>query len=102
MLNDRIHKHVKIVLLYEEMVKKMNDLADPDKRIVGLKQVLRGVKDDIFQKIFIASDADEVIRLKIVSACSEKGMEFEEVFSMLELGNACAIDVGAATAGLLK
>lgn len=80
----------------------MNDLADPDKRIVGLKQVIRGIQDDIFKKIYIASDADEVIRLKVLSACSEKGMEYEEVFSMLELGDACSIDVGAATAGLLK
>jgi large subunit ribosomal protein L7A len=84
------------------MVFKMHDLADPDKRIVGLKQVLKGVKEGVFAKIYVASDADEIIRLKILSACAENKIIYEEVFSMLELGNACAIDVGAATAGVLK
>jgi large subunit ribosomal protein L7A len=80
----------------------MHDLADPDKRIVGLKQVIRGIQDDIFKKVYIASDADEVIRLKILTACEKNGMQYEEVYTMLELGDACSIDVGAATAGLLK
>lgn len=80
----------------------MHDLADPDKRIVGLKQVLKGVSDNIFSKIYIASDVDEVIRQKVISACSKKGTCYEEVSSMVELGNACKIDVGAATAGVLK
>ena len=80
----------------------MHDLADPDKRIVGLKQVLKGIGQDIFSKIYIASDVDEVIRQKVISACNMKGTFYEEVFSMVELGNACEIDVGAATAGVLK
>lgn len=80
----------------------MRDLADPDKRIVGLKQVLKGISVGIFQKIYIASDVDEVLRQKIISACSECGMLYEDSFSMNELGQACAIDVGAATAGVLK
>ncbi len=80
----------------------MQDLADPDKRIVGLKQVLKGIGSDIFKKIYIASDVDEVLRQKIISACSKYGTEYEDGFSMNELGQACAIDVGAATAGVLK
>ena len=80
----------------------MNDLADPDKRIVGLKQVLRGAEEGIFKKIYIAADVDEVIRQKVISGCAQKGTLFEEVVSMIELGNACSIDVGAATAGVLK
>jgi large subunit ribosomal protein L7A len=80
----------------------MQDLADPDKRIVGLKQVLKGIGQDMFEKIYIASDVDEVIRQKVISACVKRGTCYEEVFSMVELGNACEIDVGAATAGVLK
>lgn len=80
----------------------MNDLSDPDKRVVGLKQVIRGVQDDIFEKIYIASDADEVIKLQVLNACAEKGILYEEVQTMVELGDACSIDVGAATAGVLK
>jgi large subunit ribosomal protein L7A len=80
----------------------MQDLADPDKRIVGLKQVLKGIGSDMFSKIYIASDVDEVIRQKVIAACNSRGTCYEEVFSMAELGNACEIDVGAATAGVLK
>ena len=80
----------------------MQDLADPDKRIVGLKQVIKGIQRDIFCKIYIASDVDEVIRQKVISACNLKGMAYEEDFSMAELGNACEIEVAAATAGILK
>ena len=80
----------------------MHDLADSDKRVVGLKQVLKGVQEGIFEKIYIASDADEAIRLKILKACTQTGTIYEEVHTMLELGNACSIDVGAATAGVLK
>ncbi len=80
----------------------MNDLADPDKRVVGLKQVLRGVQEGIFEKIYIASDADEAIRLKVLNVCAQMGTQYEEVHTMAELGEACSIDVGAATAGVLK
>ena len=80
----------------------MQDLADPDKRIVGLKQVIKGIQRGIFCKIYIASDVDEVIRQKVISACNQKGMSYEEDFSMAELGNACEIEVAAATAGVLK
>jgi large subunit ribosomal protein L7A len=80
----------------------MQDLADPDKRIVGLKQVIKGIQRDIFCKIYIASDVDEVIRQKVISACNQKGMAYEDDFSMAELGNACEIEVAAATAGVLK
>ena len=80
----------------------MQDLADPDKRIVGLKQVLKGLSCDMFSKIYIASDVDEVIRQKVIAACNQTGLKYEEDFSMIELGKACDIDVGAATAGILK
>ena len=80
----------------------MRDLADPDKRIVGLKQVLKGASEGVVEKVFIASDVDEVIRQKVITVCDAQGISYEEVFSMIELGNACKIEVGAATAGLLK
>ncbi len=80
----------------------MQDLADPDKRIVGLKQVIKGIERDMFCKIYIASDVDEVIRQKVILACNLKGMTYEEDFSMAELGSACEIEVSAATAGVLK
>ncbi len=80
----------------------MQELADPDKRVVGTKQVLRHVQDGAVDKVYVASDADESIRLKIMRACEEGAVEVLESSTMHELGLACKIQVGAATAGVLK
>ena len=80
----------------------MQELADPDKRVVGTKQVLRLVQDGVVDKVYVAIDADETIRLKIKQACQASEVEVLENSTMHELGVACKIQVGAATAGVLK
>lgn len=80
----------------------MQELADPDKRVVGTKQVLRHVQDGAVDKVYVANDADESIRLKIMRACEECEVDVLENATMHELGIACKIQVGAATAGVLK
>ena len=80
----------------------MQELADPDKRVVGTKQVLRHLSDGVVEKVYVASDADESIRLRIIRACEAVEVMVEEATTMHELGLACKIQVGAATAGVLK
>jgi large subunit ribosomal protein L7A len=77
----------------------VNDLADPRKRIVGTKEVLRMVREGRACTVYIAEDADEHIRQKILRACSEGGAaDVRMVPTMAELGAACRIEVGAAAA----
>lgn len=72
------------------------------KRTVGLKQTLKAIQSKKAKKVFIARDADSYVFSRILSKCEEHGVEIVHVESMKELGEACGIDVGAATASLLK
>ena len=47
-------------------------------------------------------DADEKITNEIIQICKEKHVEVIHIDNMKELGDACSIDVNAATAALLK
>lgn len=76
-------------------------LNDPDKRAVGTKQVIRAVEGGQAACVYLANDADSHIRQKIMAACQAAGVPVEEVSSMQELGKACRIQVGAATACLM-
>ncbi len=76
----------------------MNKLADPKKRIVGTKQVLRTVREGRTRAVYIAEDADEHIRQKLLRVCGEHSVDVRMIPTMIELGAACRISVGAAAA----
>lgn len=67
-------------------------------RVVGTKQVVRLVKEKKAKMVFIAEDADEHIRQKIIAVCKQHDIEISFIPSMFELGTYCNIDVAAATA----
>ena len=79
-------------------------LAELDTRnkIVGIKQLRKALNDGRAQKVFVADDADPQLTLPILTKCRESGVEVEHVPAMAELGKACAIEVGAAVAAILK
>lgn len=71
-------------------------------RIVGTKQVKRALNSGEVEAVFIAKDAESKITDEIAKICNEKQIQVIFVDNMKELGNACGIDVNAATAALLK
>ena len=71
-------------------------------KIVGVKQVKRALNLHEIEAVFIAMDADEKITNEIIQICKEKHVEVIHIDNMKELGDACSIDVNAATAALLK
>ena len=71
-------------------------------KIVGIKQVKRALNLHEVEAVFIAMDADERIKDEIIQICKEKHVEVIHIDNMKELGDACSIDVNAATAALLK
>ena len=77
-------------------------LRDPAKRVVGLKQVLRAVKNGQAAKVYLCKDADEFIYRQIESACEEHSVPVIPADSMKQLGKACLIAVKTATAAVLK
>ena len=69
-------------------------------RVVGTKQVLKGIATGAFRCVYIAEDADSFLQEKITSACEKAGVQLITVPTMKALGEACRIDVGAACAAL--
>ncbi len=73
-----------------------------DKRTVGAKQVKRALNSHEVEAVFIAMDAEKKIIDQIIQICKEKDVEIVQVENMSKLGEACGINVNAATAALLK
>jgi len=71
-------------------------------KVVGAKQVKRALNSKEVEAVFIAKDAESKITDEIVKICNDKQVQVIYIDSMKELGNACGIDVKAATAALLK
>ena len=73
-----------------------------DKKVVGTKQVRRAGVNGKVDIVYGAKDAEKKIINEITTACNEKQIEIIYVESMRKLGEACNIDVSAASAALLK
>lgn len=78
-----------------EKVKQATEL------IIGMKQTLKAIEQGLVKEVFIAKDADPRITGKLADQCKEKGIPIEYVDSMRQLGKACGIEVGAATAAIM-
>ena len=72
------------------------------KKLVGINQCRKAVKDGSALTVFLAEDAENRIRLSLLELCKEQNVEVVSVSTLKELGEACGIEVGAAAAVLLK
>ena len=77
-------------------------LADASRRVVGTKQLLRALDEGKVARAFVAKDADLLLTKRVVDRCFDRNIPCTQVESMEKLGRACAIDVKAAAAGLLR
>lgn len=69
-------------------------------KTVGLKQTQRALEKGMVRQVYLAKDAEQHVLRPIVEICRTRGIEIIEIPSMVELGKACGIDVGAAVAAL--
>lgn len=76
-------------------------LKNAGKKAVGTKQTTKAVQKGIAKAVFIAQDAEPRIVDPLRSLCEEKGVEVVMVDSMQELGKACDIEVGSASAAII-
>ncbi|MDH7479791.1 MAG: ribosomal L7Ae/L30e/S12e/Gadd45 family protein [Syntrophomonadaceae bacterium] len=72
------------------------------RRTVGTRQTLRAVENDQAACVFLARDAEERVIRDLLQMCGTKGIEVQWVETMELLGKACGIQVGAASAAILK
>lgn len=72
------------------------------KKTVGTKQTLKAVERDMAQVVYVAQDAEPHVTRRLLEACAEKNIPVVYVATMAELGRVCGIDVGSASAAVLK
>ncbi|NLJ80844.1 MAG: 50S ribosomal protein L7ae-like protein [Firmicutes bacterium] len=71
-------------------------------KVVGAKQTLKAIQNDMVELVYLAQDADRRVIAPVRAACKTKGIDFVEVGTMAELGKACSIEVGSAVAAIVK
>ncbi len=81
---------------------QLERLKAAKQKTVGLKQTLKAVEKGQAKIVFIADDAEQHVTRPLLKLCSEKAVPVEVVAGMEELGKACNIEVGAATAAVLQ
>lgn len=69
---------------------------------VGIKQSSRAITEGKAKVVYLAKDADASIYDKVLELAKANQVQVELVETMKALGRACKIDVGAATAVILK
>ena len=72
-----------------------------DHMIVGAKQLKKALRAGRVRQVFLAENADPAVTEPLAAACLENCIPVAWIRSMSELGRACGIDVGAATAAVV-
>jgi len=80
----------------------LTELKQANDRKIGIKQSTRALMDGTVVKLYIAKDADPHVTRRIVALAEENQVPIIYVETMIELGSACNIDVGAATAVVIQ
>lgn len=78
-------------------------LPEPGPKLyVGTKQLRKALLAGKVSAVYLAQNADPRVTGPLEALCREAGIQPVWVRTMAELGRACAIDVGAAAAGVAK
>ncbi|HAI20929.1 MAG TPA: 50S ribosomal protein L7Ae-like protein [Clostridiales bacterium UBA8153] len=72
------------------------------RRTVGTKQTLKAVERGQARVVVFAQDADERVLQELAELSRERGIEVVYIESMVALGKACGIQVGAASAAIIE
>jgi len=80
----------------------IEDLRSASARTVGTKQTIKAIEGGRADLVFIAEDADDFLKKRIIQLCEKNQVPFAYAKTMQELGESCGIQVGAAAAARLK
>ena len=69
-------------------------------KVVGTKQVLRGISEGTVGCVIVAEDAERALTDKVVGAAESAGIPVLHAPDMAWLGRASGIEVGAAAVGV--
>ena len=80
----------------------MLEQLNTQRKVVGIKQLRKSLKDGLVTMVFVAQNADPGLTEPLKAECDRSGVELVWVPTMAELGKACGISVGASAAGILR
>jgi large subunit ribosomal protein L7A len=69
---------------------------------VGTNQTTKAITQDVAVEVFLAEDADQRVVSCIVQLAKQHDVPIVWVKTMKQLGVACGIEVGAATAAIVE
>ena len=72
------------------------------KVVAGAKQLRKALVSKPVYRVYLAKNADPAITEPIEAICKEHHINYAWVRSMLDLGSACGIEVGAAAAAVIN
>ena len=71
-------------------------------KVVGTRRLIRAVQAGEIAEAYIARDADLYIVRQVRQACEQANVRLNEVDPMVQLGQACGVEVKTASAGIKK
>ena len=71
-------------------------------RVVGVRQVLRALKENTVETVFLALDAAPHLRAQVEQAAEDMGAPVPTVATMEELSHLCRVDVPSAAAAVIR
>jgi large subunit ribosomal protein L7A len=78
----------------------ITELASQEK-VIGVKQSRRAIREGRAKRVYLAIDADPAITDPVAVGCEEAGIPVETGYTMIQLGQACRITVGASVVAIL-
>ena len=79
-------------------ISQVSEELAKSKFVVGAKQLKKALKNGTAHRVFLACNADPAVTEPIAALCKQNHVDVAWVRSMTDLGHACGIEVGAATA----
>lgn len=72
------------------------------KKVIGIKQATKSLKNGLGKTLYIASDADEQLVKPVIELAKIMSVDTVYIDTMKALGKLCGIDVGSAVTLILK
>jgi len=80
----------------------MHRLKKAPKKVIGFKQTLKMIERGQTEVVYVAQDVEDKIRLPLLEMSAKMEVPLVEAESMIALGKACNIQVGASAVAILK
>jgi large subunit ribosomal protein L7A len=72
------------------------------KLTIGTNQTTKALQQSLVKQLYVAKDAEARVVGPVIAMAQEQGVPIEWVDTMKQLGKACGIEVGAATAAIIE